>query len=94
MSPYRTQKVLPQKQYSEAAEEWEYIEKGILQRSYSACVCMTCKHFDYTCDRHCRTVLTCQIQQRLIPHGQHLNSRCPMWFKQIQKEVGWCPEAA
>ena len=94
MSPYQAKKVLPQKKYSEASEGWEYIAEDILKRSRSASVCMTCQHFGYTCDRYSRTLLTCHLRQRLIPHGEHLNSRCSMWFKYIQRETGRCSEAA
>ncbi len=93
MPAYRAQKVLPKKAYAEE-ESWEYIEEDRLKRSRSACVCMTCEHFDYCCDKHCRTVLTCRIQQRLIPHGEHLNSRCPLWIRRIEKKTNWYPEAA
>ncbi len=86
-------KLLPQKKYS-TAEEWEYFEDGWLQRSRSACVCMTCQHFDYLCDRYCRTLLTCKVRQRLIPHGEHLNSRCPLWIKRLEESVSCSPEAA
>ena len=93
MPAYRSTKVLPKKAYPEA-EGWEYVEDGCLKRSRSACVCMTCQHFDYSCDKYCRTLLTCRIQERLIPHGEHLNSRCPLWMRRIEKDIGWCPEAA
>ena len=90
MHAYRTQKVLRKKKYPEE-EKWEYLEEGSLRKSRSACVCMTCQHFDYSCDKHCKTLLTCRMQQRLIPHGEHLNSRCPLWTRRIEREIGWSP---
>ena len=93
MPAYPTQKVLPKKRYPEE-EQWEYLEEGSLKKSRSACVCMTCQHFNYCCDKHCHTLLTCHIRQRLIPHGEHLTSRCPLWMPRREKEIGWCTEAA
>ena len=86
-------KVLPKKRYPEE-EQWEYLEEGSLKKSRSACVCMTCQHFNYCCDKHCHTLLTYHVRQRLIPHGEHLTSRCPLWMPRREKEIGWCPEAA
>ena len=93
MSSYRTQKVLPQKRYN-PAEEWDYLEEDTLKRTRSASVCMTCQHFNYCCDRHCRTILTCHLHQRLIPHGDHLTSKCQCWMQRLERKIGWCPEAA
>ncbi|WP_269622662.1 galactose oxidase [Prochlorococcus marinus] len=88
-----TNKISPQKRYPEE-DAWEYIEERKLKRSYSSCVCMTCNYFDYSCDRHCRTLLICRIQERLIPHGDHLISRCPLWNKPIQPLKYDYPDAA
>ena len=93
MSSYRTQKVLPQKRYN-PAEEWDYLEEDTLKHTRSASVCMTCQHFNYCCDRHCRTILTCHLHQRLIPHGEHLTSKCQCWMQRLERKIGWCPEAA
>ncbi|WP_269609283.1 galactose oxidase [Prochlorococcus marinus] len=93
MSSYRTQKVLPQKRYN-PAEEWDYLEEDTLKHTRSASVCMTCQHFNYCCDRHCRTILTCHLHQRLIPHGDHLTSKCLCWMQRLERKIGWCPEAA
>ena len=93
MSPYRTQKVVPAKRYA-PEEEWEYIEENRLKKTRSASVCITCQHFNHCCDRHCRTLLTCHIQQRIIPHGDHLTSRCPLWMPIRKKEIGWHQKAA
>ena len=93
MSSYQTQKVLPEKRYK-PAEEWDYLEKNILTHTSSASVCMTCQHFNYWCDRHCRTILTCHLHQRLIPHGEHLTSKCQYWMQRQERKIGWRPEAA
>ena len=75
-------------------EEWQFLKKGILKKTCSACVCMTCQHFNYASDKHCRTILSCHVHRRLIPHGDHLISRCLLWMRQREKEIGWCPEVA
>ena len=93
MSSYRTKKVLPQKRYN-PAEEWDYLEEDTLKHTRSASVCMTCQHFNYCCDRYCRTILTCHLHQRLIPQGVHLTTKCPLWHRNHEDKFGLCPEAA
>ena len=75
-------------------EQWQFLAKGILKKTCSARVCMTCQHFNYSSDKHCRTILSCHVHCRLIPHGEHLISRCPLWMRQLEKEIGWCLEVA
>ena len=55
---------------------------------------MTCQHFRYEVGRHCVTLLTCPINQGLIPQGEHLNKRCPRWVPRREVALGWCAEAA
>ncbi|KGG16121.1 MULTISPECIES: galactose oxidase [unclassified Prochlorococcus] len=86
------QKVLPKKRYE--AEGWDYLEEGTLKLSRSACVCMTCVHFRYSCNTRCHTLLTCRAHTRLIPQGAHLTSKCPLWHKNYEDKFGFCPEAA
>ena len=93
MRKSQAKKAIPVKRFNEEAE-WDYLDQGVLKKSRSACICITCQHFNYCCDKHCRTLLTCHIQERLIPHGEHLTSRCPLWQQRREKEIGWCPAAA
>ena len=65
-----------------------------LKHTRSACVYMTCQHYYSCCDRHCRTILTSHLHQRLIPHRDHLTSKCLCWMQRLEKKIGWCPEAA
>ncbi|MCP9880877.1 galactose oxidase [Cyanobium sp. Alchichica 3B3-8F6] len=46
-------------------EEWPYLEADTLLRARSRKVCIP--------------VLTCQLHQGLIAHGEHLTSRCQGW---------------
>ena len=36
-------------------EECQFLKKGILKKTCSARVCMTCVHFRYSCDKHFHT---------------------------------------
>jgi len=40
------------------------------------------------------TVLTCQLHQGLIAHGEHLVSRCQGWTDDLVRQQGWAPEVA
>ena len=52
-----------------AEEGWDFVEG--LKRTKTARVCMTCQHFTYLTDEDCRTLLSCGLQKRLVPHGEH-----------------------
>jgi hypothetical protein len=39
-------------------------------------------------------VLTCQLHQGLIAHGEHLASRCQSWSDDMSRQQGWAPEVA
>ena len=54
---------------------------------------MTCQHFVYGVDRHCRTVLGCNARQRQLQQGDHLKKKCKLWAPTWQKAMGWAPEA-
>ena len=75
-------------------EEWGFIDDAELQGWKGACICMTCQHFSYATDRHCHTLLTCSLQRRLVPHGEHLTKKCRNWMVRREQEIGWCPEVA
>jgi hypothetical protein len=75
------------------AEDWEFLEWGVLRPSRSGAVCITCEHFRYEVANQCVTVLTCPIHQGLIPQGEHLTKRCSQWVARREVAVGWCPEA-
>ena len=93
MSKSSAQKVLPKDQNSQE-ESSEFLEEGILKMSRSACVCMTCQHFRYLCDKHYHTLLACRVHQRLIPQGSHLTCRCPQWHKNYEDKHVFYPEVA
>ncbi|MEB3185456.1 MAG: hypothetical protein VKM97_06185 [Cyanobacteriota bacterium] len=39
-------------------------------------------------------LLTCQLHQGLIAHGEHLSSRCQGWTDDLVRQKGWAPEVA
>ena len=94
MSTTRSEEALTDQIFDQEEEEWKFLEKGLLKKTCSARVCMTCHYFNYSSDRHCRTILSCHVHRRLIPHGDHLISRCHLWIRQREREIGWCPEVA
>ena len=57
-------------------EEWPYLDEAVLLKTRSRKVCMTCHWFRHHAGVNCIPVLTCQLHQGLIAHGEHLTSRC------------------
>jgi hypothetical protein len=55
---------------------------------------MTCHWFRHHAGVNCIPVLTCQLHQRLIAHGEHLTSRCQGWTDDMSRSRGWAPEVA
>lgn len=94
MYSLRPQKVLLKKGCQQNKACWEYLEEGDLKRSRSACVCLTCIFFSYSCDEKNHTFLSCSAHQRLIPQGQHLTRRCPLWHRGFESNYELSPEAA
>ncbi len=43
---------------------------------------------------NCIPVLTGQLNQGLIAHGEHLTSRCQGWTDDMVRQQGWAPEVA
>ena len=60
-------------------EEWDFVDDRDLQGWKGGVVCMTCQHFAYGVDRHCHTVLACNLRQRQLAQGDHLKKRCKLW---------------
>jgi len=56
---------------------------------------MTCQYFTYGVDQHqhCHTKVGCNLRQKQLQQGEHLEKRCKLWAPTWQKEVGWAPEA-
>ncbi len=75
-------------------EQWPYLDPEVLVASRSRKVCMTCHWFRHHAGVNCIPVLTCQLHQGLIAHGEHLTSRCQGWTDDLVRQRGWAPEVA
>ena len=75
-------------------EEWPYLDQEVLVASRSRKVCMTCHWFRHHAGVNCIPVLTCQLHQGLLAHGEHLTRRCQGWTDDMTRQRGWCPEVA
>ena len=75
-------------------EEWHYLDEAVLLKTRSRKVCMTCHWFRHHAGVNCIPVLTCQLHQGLIAHGEHLTSRCQGWTDDMTRSRGWAPEVA
>jgi hypothetical protein len=75
-------------------EEWPYLDEEVLVASRSRKVCMTCHFFRHHAGVNCIPVLTCQLHQGLLTHGEHLTRRCQGWTEDMTRQRGWCPEVA
>jgi hypothetical protein len=73
-------------------EEWPYLDEDVLLKTRSRKVCMTCHFFRHHAGVNCIPVLTCQLHQGLIAHGEHLTRRCQGWTDEMTRQRGWCPE--
>jgi len=70
MVRFRKPKAIARIEALEHQEEWNYFTDLELMRSRGSAVCLTCEHFNYTCDKSCVTLLTCPLHQRLIPQSE------------------------
>ena len=53
-------------------EEWDFVDEHELQGWKGAYICMTCQHFAYGVDRHCHTLVGCNLRQRQLQQGEHI----------------------
>ena len=75
-------------------EELPYLDEVVLQKTRSRKVCMTCHWFRHHAGVNCIPLLTCQLHQGLIAHGEHLTSSCQGWTDDMTRQQGWSPEVA
>ncbi|WP_231906024.1 galactose oxidase [Prochlorococcus sp. MIT 1306] len=55
---------------------------------------MVFNHLRYAVGKQCQSLWARPIHQRLIPQGQHLNSKCHQWIIRRELGGGWVPEVA
>jgi hypothetical protein len=75
-------------------EDWPYLESDVLVKTRSRKVCMTCHWFRHHSGVNGIPLLTCQLHQGLIAHGEHLTSSCQGWTDDMTRQRGWAPEVA
>ena len=69
---------------------WNYFKERELKRRHTR-ICITCNHFRFSTTDTYATILTCPVQRKLIPQGDHLFKGCNYWTKQ---KIVFAPEAA
>ncbi len=79
---------------SELAEAWPYLDQGVLIASRSRKVCLTCRWFRHVAPADAIPLLSCELHQGLLAHGEHLTRRCGAWSEEGHLLQGWAPEAA
>ena len=79
---------------AEEIDAWPYLVEGMLPKTRSRQVCMTCHFFLYHPGPNCIPLLTCHLHQGLIAHGEHLTHRCSGWSEDLHRQRGWAPEVA
>jgi hypothetical protein len=75
-------------------EDGPYLDEGLLVKTRSRKVCMTCHWFRHHAGVNCIPVLRSQLHQGLIAQGEHLTSRCQGWTDDMTRQRGWAPEVA
>ena len=69
-------------------EEWDFIDERELQGWKGERICMSCQHFAYGVDQHCRTVLGCNLRRGQLQQGEHLTKQCKYWSSVSNMETG------
>jgi hypothetical protein len=75
-------------------EEWPFLDQEVLVQARSHKVCMTCHWFEHHAGVNCIPLLTCQLHQGLIVHGEHLTSGCQGWTDDMARQAGRAPVVA
>ena len=76
---------------SKTMEEWGFVVDRELQGWKGGVVFMTCQHFLYGVDQHCRTRVGCNLRQKQQQQGEHQSMRCKLWAPTTQAAMGWAP---
>jgi hypothetical protein len=94
MALHRPRSVGPVDRIDLPAEEWPFLDQEVLVKARSRKVCMTCHWFQHQAGVNCIPLLTCQLHQGLIAHGEHLISRCQGWTDDMARQAGRAPGVA
>ena len=71
-------------------EEWDFVDESELQGWKGGVVCMTCQHFAYGVDRHCHTLLACNLRRRQLAQDDHLKSAASFGLLRLEINL-LCP---
>ena len=72
----------------DAIKDWPWLDQDVLRSSPSRQACMTCHFFRHHPGPNCIPLLTCQLHQALIAHGEHLIHRCSGWREDLHRQRG------
>jgi hypothetical protein len=75
-------------------EEWPFLDQQVLLQTRSSMVCMTCHWFRHHAGVNGIPLLTCQLHQGLIAHGEHLTRCCSGWTDAMKLCRCWEPDVA
>ncbi len=75
MGALRPRPVVPAARLEIPVEEWPYLDEGVLLKTRSRKVCMTCHWFCHHAGVNCTPVLT---------------RRCQGWTDDMTRQRGWC----
>ena len=70
-----------------AMEEWSHADDRVMQRSYTAEVCVSCAWFTYGMNAHCQTCVGCALMEKQLEQGQHLTHCCRNWKAVHKMEI-------
>ena len=70
-------------------EEWAFVDERELMNCRCSSICVTCEHFTYGVDAHCRTLVACRIRQQQLQQGEHLTKTCKLWRSTCESTEGW-----
>jgi len=84
----------PEPSRRKAIEDWLGLDHELLHNSRSHQVCMTCHFFRHHPGANGIRLLTCQLHQGLIAHGEHLTRSCNGWTADLHRQRGLAAEAA
>ncbi|MCP9916267.1 galactose oxidase [Cyanobium sp. ATX 6F1] len=73
----------------EPIEDWPWLGGPVLVAARSRKVCMTCHWFRHHAAPGGIPMLTCQLHQGLLAHGDHLTHRCSGWTDDLHRQRGW-----
>ena len=69
--------------------KWRHADDRVIQRSYTAKVCISCAWFAYGMDAHCHTCVGCALMQEAqLEQVQHRTHGCRNWKPVRHVETG------